>query len=473
MKKMMAFLIVLGLLFFGCTETSGQCPSERSEVCGSDGVTYTNDCYARNAGATVAYLGACTTPQQGEGGTPVSANCVDSDNGKNALELGTTTKGTESFSDSCSPASNAVFEYYCSSNAITSESVPCPAGTECNAGKCGEVLCSDTDGGQDTSVKGTVKKGSDSGTDNCSSYSNVLEYYCSNNKILSKEIACGNGKSCENGACVASACTDTDGGFNLYEKGSTKGTSGITYVDVCSGGNGITEYYCSDGNVFHTTTDCGDMYLCTNGICVEAKCKDSDSGQDEYTYGTVISGGSEYEDYCYDEDTVGEYYCSGADARSIKITCDTDELCVDGECTTDYCYDSDGGKDKDEYGTVEFDDDEWSDSCYDIDTVKEYYCSGGEEAHTNLNCDSGEVCVGGECIDEDDACSDTDGGKDYDEYGEVSYSSHTYEDYCVNLDDLKEYYCSAGEMKYVTYDCVGSGGFSGCWEGECSETMPI
>ncbi len=471
MRKITVFLVVLGLLFFGCTtETAQQCGSEKAEVCGSDGVTYTNECYARAAGASVSHNGACGA---GQNGTVVSQNCADSDNGKNALEYGTTSKGTESFSDSCNPTTNSVFEYYCANNAITSESVPCPAGTECNGGKCGEVLCSDTDGGQDTSVKGTAKKGAESSTDNCSSTSNVLEYYCSNNQILSKVLACASGKVCEDGACVVSACTDTDGGFDIYEKGSARGTSGMTYVDVCSGGNSVTEYYCSEGNVFHTTADCGATHICSSGSCIPVTCRDTDAGQDEDEYGSVYTASSQYNDECYDEDTVNEYYCSGASAANKRIDCDTDEMCENGECTTDFCVDSDGGKYKDEYGTVEFDGDSWDDYCVDGDTVREYYCSGGEQAYSNMNCDSGDVCSGGRCIDEDELCTDTDGGKDYAEKGEVSYDSNTYVDSCINVNDLREYYCSGGEMKSTSYHCQDMFALGGCYHGECLPAMPI
>ncbi len=464
MKKIAIFLIILGLLLFGCaTETSGQCSSEKAEVCGSDGVTYTNECYAKEAGAVISHTGACGT---GQNGSVVSPNCVDSDNGKNALEYGTTTKGGESFNDTCSPTTNAVFEYYCLNNAITSETVPCPAGTECSGGKCGEVLCSDTDGGQNTEVKGTAKKGSDSFTDNCSSYSNVLEYYCSNNQILSKVIACASGKACEDGACVVSACTDNDGGFNIYEKGATRGSSGITYVDVCSGVNSVTEYYCSEGNVFHTTVDCGGTYSCGDGSCIPTACRDTDLGQDEEQYGSVYAGGQQYDDYCYDGDTVNEYYCDGASAASKRIDCASDEMCVNGECTSNYCTDSDGGKDKNEYGTVEKDGDSWNDNCYDSDTVTEYYCSDGNVESTRLNCDSGDVCVSGECRPASSTCSDTDGGNNRHEEGTVTVGSHGYDDLCTDFAHLTEYYCNGGSADSTSISCMSYNEL--CYKNVCS-----
>ena len=56
------------------------------------------------------------------------------------------------------------------------------------------------------------------------------------------------------------------------------------------------------------------------------------------------------------------------------------------------------------------------------------------------------------------SCSDSDGGMDYYEYGEID----NYADYCVSTSSLKEYYCSGDSMSYTTYDCE-----FGCEGGVC------
>ncbi|HXQ24069.1 MAG TPA: Kazal-type serine protease inhibitor domain-containing protein [Candidatus Acidoferrales bacterium] len=42
-----------------CVERPEICPEVVDPVCGCDGVTYPNDCWRLNAGATLAHAGAC------------------------------------------------------------------------------------------------------------------------------------------------------------------------------------------------------------------------------------------------------------------------------------------------------------------------------------------------------------------------------------------------------------------------------
>lgn len=93
----------------------------------------------------------------------VSAECVDSDNGKNYFEKGTTFELTDSYAykDSCN--GNVLTEYFCSSGSRGSVTYNCPNG--CSNGVCMKEVpgfsCVDSDNGLDkfTAGKTTVKYG--------------------------------------------------------------------------------------------------------------------------------------------------------------------------------------------------------------------------------------------------------------------------------------------------------------------------
>ena len=102
----------------------------------------------------------------------------------------------------------------------------------CNCPKdCGGVVeCTDSDGGKNYYLKGTVKTGSQAGTDSCTYCTGacpvtttareaepcvvtcgaVVEYYCNNNGVIAEEtFNCPNG--CNEGACIGveKVCTAT------------------------------------------------------------------------------------------------------------------------------------------------------------------------------------------------------------------------------------------------------------------------
>ena len=60
-------------------------------------------------------------------------------------------------------------------------------------------------------------------------------------------------------------CTDTDGGKNIYQKGTT---GVITkYTDYCSSSTTLREYYCSGIYLASAKFQCS--YGCSNGACLK------------------------------------------------------------------------------------------------------------------------------------------------------------------------------------------------------------
>jgi hypothetical protein len=236
-----------------------------------------------------------------------------------------------------------VKEYYCDEATIIGVSeIPCGTGNVCANGACSAAPCTDSDGGEVAEAKGTATSGAASSTDACAGETSVTEYYCSAGGVLSRAMGCGAGKHCVEGACVAYTCTDSDGGQEEGEAGTTSIGDNRKEDSCSSDGRRVMEYYCdASGSINNASIACGSDEMCEDGACVEASCTDSDGGQVKVEAGTARLGTTSRSDICSGEVAVVEYYCGGGDILSITMQCGIGNFCEGGACVEIEC-DGDG-----------------------------------------------------------------------------------------------------------------------------------
>ncbi|MFH1638255.1 MAG: hypothetical protein ABIB71_07560 [Candidatus Woesearchaeota archaeon] len=289
--------------------------------------------------------------------------------------------------------------------------------------------CYDTDGGQDYLVVGMAKDGITTGIDDCPNADNVREYYCFGGSVANTLQSCdgllgvgGYGARCSaagfgpwpGGGICEEYCEETDGGLDYFTSGSaTKGI--ISNVDAC--GDGIVaplgflkEQYCNAG-VLDT-----DIHSCLPAGCAGGKCL------------TQCNDGIDNDaDGCIDYDG-GDLGCIDAsDDDESGLGC---SMCADG-------IDNDG------------------DAGIDFQPI-----GGGDS----------------DCLDftgNSEGCFDTDGGLDYVVAGTAKDGVTTGIDDCPNADNVREYYCSGGNVANSLQSCdaeLGVGGYGAqCSSGKCIE----
>jgi hypothetical protein len=157
------------------------------------------------------------------------------------------------------------------------------------------AACTDTDGGDNRYVKGSISPplGSSYQTDRCYLWGTGPVESCTGGNCSMEEYRCvdidGDGISetynsavlyapcpygCSNGACLSAptnTCTDSDGGSETYRKGHTVGyRSGesqlIDIWDSCTDSTHLYEHRCINGYLSSETWDCG-LYGCNDGAC--------------------------------------------------------------------------------------------------------------------------------------------------------------------------------------------------------------
>lgn len=346
-----AFIFVLiGLILLGCTAPPEQKPNATNNttqpppcagpVCGSDNVTYDTDCAAGIANVSVQYPGEC------------QVNCTETDNGVDIEIPGSVVRGDVTARDECVNGTS-LLEYTCIDNQINSTTVDCGDGKECREGRCvakppppppqnetppvnpGCVGPST----YDVYAKGSVTLNGTAYSDSCVEFQVVKDYFCKDGKMESINNECPPGYGCVGGACLKQefVCTETDAGRDIFSKGSTVVTKGISTsfnkVDECDDIGTVIENYCTlNGTAVTENIECGSGYKCVSGRCIKSQCTDTDGGRDIYDFGTAKGiDDVEYDDDCIDDYEIREYFCYGDDVDFDDIRCGSGYICNESE----------------------------------------------------------------------------------------------------------------------------------------------
>lgn len=238
------------------------------------------------------------------------------------------------------------------------------------------AACTDTDGGKNAALKGTVTTSGKTYTDYCLSSTKVKEYYCNKNSASSVSQNCPSGTACTAGECKATptpspsaspspnatvspspsstptpsptvSCSDSDNSAGFPNYLATLGTctdSAGSYQDASFDSLSVTEYYC--GPVLNSPDQQTCLYTehscqaqgwdySIGGKCVTwtppaiVDCIDDDGGMIYDKKGTCTDSVKSYVDYKVDDLSYREYYCTPySKPRSQQVCASSRVYCV-------------------------------------------------------------------------------------------------------------------------------------------------
>lgn len=268
----------------------------------------------------------------------------------------------------CTGSGDCARYLICGRDGTTTVSVePCPEGISCENGACIDDprwggTCFDTDEGADPNTRGAVifNDGSQETVffDTCVSSTTIRESICtSEGEAVNIFLSCDEDEYCENveevGACILGvpACTDSDGGINAEEVGTTTVTNeeGVILSEVTDFCNfyltdRIMEFSCQYNDIFRSELLCDAGEHCEGGLCVSGDpftitCEDTDGGVNIYESGSATTTRSDgraltLSDFCeLGRNSVRELYCGDdGSLNNIILACSDDSHCENGAC---------------------------------------------------------------------------------------------------------------------------------------------
>lgn len=223
---------------------------------------------------------------------------------------------------------------------------------------------------------------------------------------------------------TAPTCQDTDGGEDVYVKGTlsvyTPTYGNQTVIESCADTRTMDELVCLTGDptyaYTHKKVSCANG--CKDGVCLKAKtCSETDRGNNKMLRGTntIYNGdGTVYttgDDYCFDRNTVAEFTCNGSQWDITYESCGDGYTCDLGACKEvvvetpkPTCRDTDGGNEIYTKGTLyvytpTYGNQTVIESCADDKIVDELVCLTGDPTyayiHQKTTCEYG--CKDGVC----------------------------------------------------------------------------
>ncbi len=401
------------------------CSTDYFPLCGADGRTYWNECFATCLAASVEHQGICVADVAfpGERQAEPSGLTTSSQQIINTVEEGAICGATESGFNTCSQ------------------------------GQCIDNRC--------RSVDGVI----------CNGRIVTLSEYEANPAACARSGNCG---SNVNPVCAEGVFTF----INLCEAQKAGYANNQLSAGPCAAHAPAAGEQCGvvynfvngEAKTWFDSQQCSGSLTCSNGVCAAGQkyCPDGKPASGD------ISG-------CYPASEAQIVTLAG---NSCPVPPTPSQLvCLAEESSSKtYAVDTDSGLDVSKQGTISGTDRagkfvSGTDKCIDESKVREFYAAEEKEttfaAFADINCGEGEVCKGGACVSVSAggttnisaalparplSCTESDGGIEITVAGNVKA---IYEngrevernDECVGPDRVQEWYCSSGTIKAVRRDC--------------------